>query len=174
MFKGLEIDIGKIYSEDWDEVMGPTSWPSIGNLRNWDRKLLSRYKPYYIPFCDLCCLCTFGKCDLTGGKRGACGLDMPAQQSRIVLIAAFIGASTHAAHARHMLDHLINEYGRDTPIEVAVNTGVEAPNIRLVCGLRPKTLKDLKDVLDYVESQIVQLVAAAHTRARSSQGIPTS
>ncbi len=163
MFKGLEIDVGRIYSEDWDEVMGPTPWPSVGTLRNWDRKLLSRYKPFYMPFCDLCCLCTFGKCDLTGGKRGACGLDMPAQQSRIVLIAAFIGASTHAAHARHMLDHLINEYGRDTPIEVAVNTGVEAPNIRLVCGIRPKTLKDLKEVLDYVESQIVQLVAAAHT-----------
>lgn len=161
--KGLEIEIGKIYAEDWDEPMGPTPWPTIGTLREWDRRLLKRYKPFYMPFCDLCCLCTFGKCDLTGDKKGACGLNMAAQQSRIVLIAACIGASTHTAHARHMLDHLIEEYGRDIPLDVALNTNVEAPNIRLVCGIRPKTLKDLEDALDYVETQIVQLVAATHT-----------
>ena len=161
--KGLEIEIGKIYAEDWDEPMGPTPWPTIGTLREWDRRLLKRYKPFYMPFCDLCCLCTFGKCDLTGDKKGACGLNMAAQQSRIVLIAACIGASTHTAHARHMLDHLIEEYGRDIPLDVALNTNVEAPNIRLVCGIRPKMLKDLEDALDYVETQIVQLVAATHT-----------
>ena len=161
--KGLEIEVGRIYPNDWDESMGPTPWPSVGALRQWDRRLLSRYKPFYMPDCDLCCLCTFGKCDLTGDKRGACGINMAAQQSRIVLIAAFIGASTHTAHARHVLEHLIEEYGRDVPLDVALNTNVEAPNTRLVCGIRPKTLKDLDDVLDYVESQLVQLVAAAHT-----------
>jgi len=162
-FKGLEIEIGKILPEDWDEPMGPTPWPSVGTLRNWDRKLLNRYKPFYMPVCDLCCLCTFGRCDLTGDKKGACGLNMAAQQSRIVLIAACIGASTHAAHARHMLNHLIDEYGRDVSLETTLNTKIEAPNIRLICGIKPKTLKDLQDVLDYVESQIVQLVAATHT-----------
>jgi len=162
-FKGLEIEIGRIYPEDWDESMGPTPWPSVGTLRDWDRRLLSRYKPFYMPDCDLCCLCTFGKCDLTGDKRGACGLNMAAQQSRIVLLACCIGASTHAAHARHMLDHLIEEYGRDVPLEVAINTNVEAPHIRLVCGIRPKTLRDLEDALDYVETQLVQLVASTHT-----------
>jgi acetyl-CoA decarbonylase/synthase complex subunit alpha len=88
---------------------------------------------------------------------------MAGQQSRIVLLACCIGASTHAAHARHMLDHLIEEYGRDTPLEVALNTNVEAPNIRLVCGLRPRTLRDLVDALDYVETQLVQLIASTHT-----------
>jgi len=162
-FKGLQIEVGRIYEEDWEEQLGPTPFPSVATLRNWDLKLLNRYKPFYMPFCDLCCLCTFGKCDLTGDKRGACGITMAGQQSRIVLIACCIGASTHAAHARHMLDHLIEEYGRDAPIDVAINTNVEAPNVRLVCGVRPKTLKDLEDVLGYVEAQIVQLVAAAHT-----------
>jgi len=162
-FKGLEIEVGRIYDEEWEEPMGPTPFPSVGTLRNWDRKLLHRYKPFYMPFCDLCCLCTFGKCDLTGDKRGACGITMAGQQSRIVLIAACIGASTHTAHARHMLDHLLEEYGRDAPLEVALNTNVEAPNTRLVCGLRPKTLRDLEDALDYVETQLVQLVAATHT-----------
>ena len=163
VFKGLEIEVGRIHDEAWEETMGPTPFPSVGALRSWDRILLERYKPFYMPFCDLCCLCTFGKCDLTGDKRGACGITMAGQQSRIVLIACCIGASTHTAHARHMLDHLIEEYGRDAPLEVALNTGVEAPNIRLVCGIRPKTLRDLQDALDYVETQLVQLVAAAHT-----------
>jgi acetyl-CoA decarbonylase/synthase complex subunit alpha len=162
-FKGLEIEVGRIFEEDWDEPVGPTPFPNVGTLRSWDLKLLNRYKPFYMPFCDLCCLCTFGKCDLTGDKRGACGITMAGQQSRIVLIACCIGASTHTAHARHMLDHLIEEYGRDVPLEVALNTNVEAPNIRLVCGLRPKTLRDLEDALDYVETQLVQLVAATHT-----------
>ncbi len=162
-FKGLEIEVGRIFEEDWDEPVGPTPFPSVGTLRSWDRKLLDRYKPFYMPFCDLCCLCTFGKCDLTGDKRGACGISMAAQQSRIVLIACCIGASTHTAHARHMLDHLLEEYGRDVPLDVAMNTGVEAPHIRLVCGIRPKTLRDLEDALDYVETQLVQLVGATHT-----------
>ena len=162
-FKGLEIEVGRIQDETWDEPMGPTPFPSVGTFRNWDRKLLDRYKPFYMPFCDLCCLCTFGKCDLTGDKKGACGITMAAQQSRLVLLACCIGASTHTAHARHMLDHLIEEYGRDAPLEVALNTNVEAPNIRLVCGIRPYTLRDLEEVLDYVESQLVQLIAATHT-----------
>ena len=162
-FKGLEIEVGRIFEEDWEEPLGPTPFPSVGTLRSWDRKLLKRYKPFYMPFCDLCCLCTFGKCDLTGDKKGACGITMAGQQSRIVLIAACIGASTHAAHARHMLDHLTEEYGRDVPLDVALNTNVEAPHVRLVCGIRPKTLRDLEDALDYVETQIVQLVAATHT-----------
>jgi len=163
VFKGLEIQIGRIIDDEWEEPMGPTPFPSVGTLRDWDRKLLERYKPFYMPFCDLCCLCTYGKCDLTGDKRGACGITMAAQQSRIVMLACCIGASTHAAHGRHMIEHLIEQYGRDVPLEVAMNTGVEAPHVRLVCGIRPKTLKDLEDALDYVETQIVQLVAAAHT-----------
>jgi len=162
-FKGLQIEVGRIFEEDWEEPVGPSPYPGVTAFRNWDLKLLNRYKPFYMPFCDLCCLCTYGKCDLTGDKRGACGITMAAQQSRIVLLACCIGASTHAAHARHMLDHLIEEYGRNAKVDVALNTNVEAPHVRLVCGVRPKTLKDLEDALDYVESQIVQLVASTHT-----------
>ena len=94
VFKGLEIQIGRIIDDEWEEPMGPTPFPSVGTLRDWDRKLLERYKPFYMPFCDLCCLCTYGKCDLTGDKRGACGITMAAQQSRIVMLACCIGAST--------------------------------------------------------------------------------
>jgi len=96
----LQVSIGRLIDEGWNEPPGETPFPGISAFRDWDRKLLTRYKPFYLPFCDLCCLCTLGKCDLTSQKRGACGISMPAQQSRIVLLAACIGAATHASHAR--------------------------------------------------------------------------
>ncbi len=164
LIKNLELSIGKVVDDSWTEPMGPTPLPSMSTLRDWDFKLLNRYKPFYMPVCDLCCLCTFGKCDLTAGKRGACGITMAAQSSRIVLLACSIGAATHTAHARHMVHHLIEKYGRRYPLDVGgLNTKVEAPNIRLVCGIKPQTLGDLEDALDYAESQITQALAVAHT-----------
>jgi acetyl-CoA decarbonylase/synthase complex subunit alpha len=167
--KDLELSIGKVFEETWDEPMGPTPLPSITDLRDWDFKLLERYKPFYLPFCDVCCLCTFGKCDLTGDKRGACGLNMAAQQSRIVLLACCIGAATHTGHARHLLEHLIEKFGRKHPIDVGgINIDVEAPITRLVTGIRPRTLSDLEEVLDYCETEITHLLAATHTGQEGS------
>jgi len=169
LLRNLEISIGKIIGEEWAEEAGPTPFPSITDLREWDLRLLQRYKPFYMPFCDLCCLCTFGKCDLTGDKRGACGLNMAGQQSRIVLLACCIGAATHISHARHLVDHLIEKFGRDHPIDVGgVNVEVEAPVIRLVCGIKPKTLGDLEDVLDYLERELTRLLSATHTGQEGS------
>lgn len=85
--RDFELSIGRIITEPWEEEAGPTPFPSITDLRGWDLKLLGKYKPFYLPFCDVCCLCTMGKCDLTGDKRGACGLNMADQQSRVVLLA---------------------------------------------------------------------------------------
>jgi len=39
-FKGLQIEVGRIYDETWEETMGPTPFPSVGTFRDWDRKLL--------------------------------------------------------------------------------------------------------------------------------------
>jgi len=169
ILKDFELSIGKIIEEIWAEEAGPTSFPSVISLREWDLKLLQRYKPFYMPFCDVCCLCTFGKCDLTGEKRGACGLNMAAQQSRIVLLACCIGAATHISHARHLVDHLMERFGREHPIDVGgVNVEVEAPVTRLVCGVRPRRLGDLEDVLDYLEGQVTQLLSATHTGQEGS------
>ena len=167
--KGLELSVGRVIEEEWEEPIGPTPFPSITDLREWDLKLLKRYKPFYMPFCDVCCLCTFGKCDLTGDKRGACGLNMPAQQSRMVLLACCIGAATHIGHARHLVDHLIEKFGRRTPINVGgTNVEVEAPVTRLVCGIRPRTLGDLEEVLDYLEEQLTHLLSVTHTGQEGS------
>ncbi|MFA5332355.1 MAG: CO dehydrogenase/acetyl-CoA synthase complex subunit alpha [Methanoregula sp.] len=162
--RDLSISIGKISSPHWKERPGPTPFPSLSSLRNWDLLLLSRYQPFYMPFCDLCCLCTYGKCDLSGSKQGACGISMPAQQSRTVLLTACIGAATHTSHARELLTYAIGKSGRDCPVNPGDNSiEVEAPVIRLVCGEKPQTLADLETALDYCERQITQLLSVAHT-----------
>jgi len=167
--KNLELSIGKIINDSWTEPMGPTPMPSMTTLRDWDMKLLSKYKPFYMPDCDSCCLCTFGKCDLTAGKRGACGLDIAAQSSRIVMIACAIGAACHTAHSRHLLHHLLEKYGRRYPLDVGgLNVKVEAPVSRLVTGIKPETLGDLDDILTYTEEQITQILAVAHTGQESN------
>lgn len=94
---------------------------------------------------------------------------MAAQQSRIVLLACCIGAATHIAHARHLIEHLIEKYGRNSPIDIGgLNIDVEAPVTRLVCGIKPEKLKDLEEVLDYCEEQITHLLSATHTGQEGS------
>jgi len=163
----VEIAVGRLAIEEEWEPMGPTPMPKIETLRSWDMKLLKRYRPFYMPICDLCCLCTYGKCDLTRGKRGSCGLTLDAQQGRIVMIACAIGAATHASHARELVDLLIERYGEDWPIDLGEEVHVEMPHTRLVVGIKPKTLGDLSYALNYVEEQIVQTLAASHTGQES-------
>ena len=93
--KGFELTTGKIsYGDETEwEPMGPHPMPHIPTLRSWFFKLMERYKPFYMPICDMCCLCTYGKCNLSKGRTGACGINMETQQARIVEIACCIGAA---------------------------------------------------------------------------------
>ena len=164
LMKDVKLTVGGLLEKAGEEILGPTPFPSSIELREWDMKLLQRYKPFYMPFCDLCCLCTFGKCDLSNGKKGACGLDMNAQQSRIVLLACCIGAATHAAHARHLVEEVITKFGRKSPIDVGgTNVDIDSPVTTTVTGIRPKTIGDLEGVLDYVETQISHMLSSTHT-----------
>ena len=144
-------------------LLGPTPKPKITDLRSWDMKLMERYEPFYAPFCDMCCLCTYGKCDLTAGKKGACGINIQAQQARTVLLACCIGSAAHSGHARHLLEYLTKKYGEDLPIDLGMNIDIEAPIMRVVIGKKPETLGDLKEALDYLEEQMVHLLSACHT-----------
>lgn len=151
-----------IRAEDTWEPVGPTPMPNVTDLRNWDFRLLKTYQPFYAPFCDLCCLCTYGKCDLTGDRKGACGIDMSAQQARMVLIQSYMGAACHGAHARHLVDYLIDKHGEDYPLNLGNEVNVEAPIIRTVVGLKPETLGDLKRAFEYVEKELIHLVSSTH------------
>ncbi len=166
--RGLEIKVGKVLVEEWEEVCGPTPAPGPLDLREWDRKLLSRYRPMYAPFCDMCCLCTYGKCDLSNGKKGACGLDIESQQGRIILLACCIGASAHGAHARELVERLVEKYGPGHPINLGDKIQVEAPLVRLIHGSKPTTLADLLPPLEYGERQLMDLLSATHTGQEGS------
>lgn len=157
-----------IRAEDEWEPVGPTPMPQMTDLRNWDRRLLETYKPMYAPFCDLCCFCTYGKCDLTAGKRGACGIDIAAQQARVVLLACCMGMSCHGGHAAHIIHYLIEKHGEDFPIDLGPNVNVEAPNIRLVLGMKPRNLGDLKTAVEYVGDQLIHLLSSLHTGQEGS------
>jgi acetyl-CoA decarbonylase/synthase complex subunit alpha len=158
----VEIEFGKV-EEDWEEPMGPTPKPSMTDLREWDMKLLERYKPFYTPVCDMCCLCSFGKCDLTHGKKGACGIDVRTQQARMIALEVCIGTAAHGGHARHMLEHQIERKGRDFEIDMGLNIATEAPITRTVVGIKPKTLGDFEEALDYAEEQLQHVIASLHT-----------
>lgn len=149
-------------SDEWEPV-GPTPMPDISTLRGWTMRLLETYKPSYAPSCDLCCRCTFGKCDLSGNKRGACGIDIGTQQAREFLVSCCQGMAAHAAHATHLLDYLIDKYGEDHRIDLSNEVEIEAPVMRTVMGLRPETLGDLEKGLSYVEGQLCHLVSSTHT-----------
>jgi len=167
--KDLQLSFGRLITETWTEKMGPTPFPNVLDLREWDHKLLQRYKPLYMPQSDVCDLCTMGKCDLTAGKKGACGIDIATQQSRLALLTACIGAACHTAHSRHLLEHLIEKYGPRYPINVGgINVEVEAPITRLVTGIRPKTISDFEEALDYLENQLTHLFASLHTGQEAS------
>ncbi|MEJ2739313.1 MAG: CO dehydrogenase/acetyl-CoA synthase complex subunit alpha [Dehalococcoidia bacterium] len=152
-----------IKADDKWEPIGHTPMPDISDLRNWDMRLMETYKPFYSPVCDLCCFCTYGKCDLTGNKRGACGIDISTQQARVVALACCMGMSAHGGHARHVLDYMIEKYGKDYKIDLGDQVNVEAPHIRTVVGLKPETLEDLDKAMQYCEGQLIHIVSSLHT-----------
>jgi acetyl-CoA decarbonylase/synthase complex subunit alpha len=53
LIKNHELSVGKLVDDSWEEPMGPTPMPDLTTLRSWDMILLNRYKPFYMPACDL-------------------------------------------------------------------------------------------------------------------------
>ncbi|MFX1511971.1 MAG: CO dehydrogenase/acetyl-CoA synthase complex subunit alpha [Promethearchaeota archaeon] len=165
--ESLDVRIGRILTDELDEPMGPTPFPGVKDLRSWDMKLLERFKPYYAPLCDMCCLCTYGKCDLSQGKNGACGLNLNAQTARIVTTACCIGAAAHIGHAKHIVHALIEKFGHEHPIFLGRGIDVEAPVTRLVTGRKLTTLGDMEEIVDYCGGQLVDVLASIHTGQES-------
>ena len=97
----------------------------------------------------MCCLCTYGKCNLSKGRTGACGINMETQQARIVQIACAIGAACHSAHGDHLLHWLKQRYG-NVPINFGNNIAVEMPITRLLVGMKPQNLEDLETAMEWV------------------------
>ncbi|MEA3254426.1 MAG: CO dehydrogenase/acetyl-CoA synthase complex subunit alpha [Candidatus Altiarchaeota archaeon] len=142
--------------------------PGISDLRDWDRILLSRYNPQYTAICDKCSLCTLGPCDLSRGRRGACGMDLVTQQSRFALLLGILGASTHTAHAREMVDRVIEKFGRYTKIDMGGDIDVDLPLFRLIMGKKPRNVRSLLPGLEYIERELNSLVSSLSFGQESS------
>ena len=146
---------------------GPIPRPEIISLRHWDYHLLDRYNAIYTPTSDVCDHCTLGKCDLTGNKEGACGIDLEAQSAREGLMTCIIGAACHTGHASHLLHYSISRYGEDYPLN-AGPSNIEAPLTQTIMGFKPRIIGDFLHVLDYIEEQLTQLISSVHTGQEGS------
>src|SRR5512137_475571 len=141
--KNVQINIGAVVKEEeeWDQPMGPFPAPNVATLRDWDFKLTNRYKIFYAPADDTCTLCTYGPCDLTGNKKGACGLNMEGYCGKIVLIACLMGTCAHSAHGRHLFHWCLDRFG-DMKFNMGDEILVDSPLYQTIMGTKPKTLKD--------------------------------
>lgn len=168
--KNVKVYIGEVSDEEeeWDEEKGPDEKPEVTHLREWDRILLERYKPKYHSYIKECQFCAYGPCDLSKGRRGACGITLETQMARENLFLSITGAAAHAAHARHVLHYLTDKFGKDHPLNIAENSEVEAPWFMTVIGKKPKTLGDLTEGLDYEEEQLTHLLSSLHMGQESS------
>lgn len=167
--EGLELTIGDVETEQlWDEPAGPFHMPGIKDLRKWDQRLFDRYDSSYEPTGDICDLCTFGPCDLTDGKKSACGLDITSQTARMNLLTTVMGTAAHISHAREIIDHIIEKFGPDVEIDMGPKNNVEAPMVRVIAGIIPETVSDLLPVVEYCEEELNHLVSATSTMQEGS------
>ncbi|MCX8206259.1 MAG: CO dehydrogenase/acetyl-CoA synthase complex subunit alpha [Methanothrix sp.] len=167
--KNVQINIGAVVKEEeeWDQPMGPFPKPQIATLRDWDFKILNRYKIFYAPADDTCTLCTYGPCDLTGNKRGACGINMEGTCGKIVLIACLMGTCAHTAHGIHLYHWVMDRFG-DMKFDMGTDILYDAPVYQTIIGKKPRTLKDFGEGLTYIEEQVANLLAATHTGQEGS------
>jgi len=163
----VKIEFGDV-EEYWDEAMGPTPMPSITDLRSWDFKLLKKYPPLYIPNCDMCCFCAYGKCDLTKDKRGACGIGQKSQLARKVTMESVWGAAAHGAHSDHLLHEMIKIHGADFPLDMGKDVLIEAPIYRVLIGKKPKTFGDLVQGVEYAKNEIFHVTSSLHAGMEGS------
>ena len=154
-------------ADSWEPV-GHTPLPGMLDLRNWDRRLLQTWKPFYVPVTDKCTNCTYGECDVSEGVRGACHIDAAAMQARLTLRTCCQGLAGTLAGARRIIDHLVEVKGRELPVALGDKVGIEAPHIRTVLGLKPDVLGDLERTLCYVEGQLALLLASGNTGGEAS------
>lgn len=141
---------------------------NITDMRNWDTTLLERYSPTYHLVNQSCTLCALGPCDLNKERLGACGQDQRTFMAREALMLAVTGAAAHASHARDVVERLISERGQDLALDLGEWVHINMPIAQIVTGAHPEKLGDLLMILDYIDTQIVRLLASAHFGGESS------
>jgi acetyl-CoA decarbonylase/synthase complex subunit alpha len=163
MAENVEIRIGSVSSKP----KGKTPFPQIPDLRDWDMKLLKRYKPLYMPSYDSCDYCNYGKCDLTGGNKGACGIRIREQTARRILLTNCMGTSAHLSHARDFVEEALKRKGPFAELKIE-GADIVTPVCEVVTGIKPTKIIHLKEILEYAEGQVVAGLAATNIGQESS------
>lgn len=141
---------------------------TLPEMRPWDLALLKRYPPVFHTVSSTCTLCALGPCDLAKDRAGACGQNLEVFLARESLLIAVTGAAAHAAHARDLISRLMADKGAEMALDLGQWVQIRMPITQVVAGVNPRRLGDLAAVLDYIDSQIVRLLGAAHYGGESS------
>ncbi|WP_456435526.1 CO dehydrogenase/acetyl-CoA synthase complex subunit alpha [Methanopyrus sp.] len=159
-FDGLKVQIGSVEGFE-PRGEGPLPCPTVSDLADWDRKLFARYRVVSFPVCDMCCMCTYGRCNLSEGRRGACGIGIRSNTARFTALKACIGAACHTAHSRHLVEYILEKFG-DMEIDLGPEIDVVAPIFETIVGFRPKTVSDLEKGLEYIERELAKVLSSVH------------
>src|SRR3990170_4277526 len=133
-------------------------FPDIFSFRRWDFILLERYKPLFRKPDKTCHLCGLGPC----------GIDETGFKARAALLDAVIGASGHISHAARLLEDLIIKFGEDCPVGAGLPTNIPTPITTLITGSKPKNIGELKEMLAYIERQLVHLLSSINFGTEAS------
>src|SRR3972149_6531442 len=99
---------------------------------------------------------------------GKCGIDETGFKARATLLDAVVGASGHISHAARLLEDLIIKFGEDCPVVVGLPTNIPTPITTLITGCKPKNLGELKEILAYIERQLVHLLSSINFGTEAS------
>ncbi|MBI3752751.1 MAG: hypothetical protein HY266_01735 [Deltaproteobacteria bacterium] len=135
-------------------------YPDIFALREWDIALLKRYRPIFCKLDKTCHLCALGPCKPYKENRGKCGIDETGFKAREGLLDAVIGASGHASHAVSLLEDLLAKFGEDSPVDAGPHNVIPTPVTTLITGCRPKKLGEFKNILAYIQRQLMHLLSS--------------
>ena len=99
---------------------------------------------------------------------GKCGIDETGFKARAALLDAVIGASGHISHAARLLEDLIIKFGEDCPVGAGLPTNIPTPITTLITGSKPKNIGELKEMLAYIERQLVHLLSSINFGTEAS------
>ncbi|WP_457549114.1 hypothetical protein [Archaeoglobus sp.] len=110
--------------------------PPYHILRDWDRFLFDRYKPFYV-------------------------VDDVNSHVRNLFNLTVAGTSSLIAIAENRLKFAIENLG---DAEIKLGLDIEAPLTRTLMGFKPEKLSDLRDVVDYIRREFTECVASIHSK----------
>ncbi|MBI1987695.1 MAG: hypothetical protein HYS70_05060 [Nitrospinae bacterium] len=130
--------------------------------KQWDSLLLDRFDIVYTPATVDCGVCPGHACRLTADQKGHCGLTLGEAASLRNLQRCCQGTERYIRRARLLYDYMAEHFDPEARINLGSEIFYLAPIIWMVVGIKPRKLKELEQVVSYLEQQILQVAAVAN------------